>query len=206
MAKGLIGKKIGMTRIFDENKKETPVTIIECGPCYVSEIRTKEKHGYDAVQLAFFKTKEKSLTKPELFHLKKNGLEPHKILKEFRNFGENLKIAQEIKVDIFEAGQIVKVQGISKGKGFQGVMKRHGFGGGRSSHGSKFHRAPGSLGASTFPSEVVKGKRMPGRMGGETITIRNLKIVEIDKENNLIFVKGSVPGPRNSILKIEVIK
>jgi large subunit ribosomal protein L3 len=206
MAKGLIGIKVGMTRIFDENKNETPVTIIECGPCYVSEIRTKEKHGYDAVQLAFVKSKEKHLTKPELNHLKKNNLPPLKVLNEFRDFGQELQIAQEVNVSIFQKGQIVKVQGKNKGKGFQGSIKRHGFGGGRMTHGSKFHRAPGSLGASTFPSEVVKGKRMPGRMGAETITIRNLEIIDIDEENNLLFIKGSVPGPKKSILKIEVLK
>jgi large subunit ribosomal protein L3 len=206
MAKGLIGRKIGMTRIFDENKNETPVTVIECGPCYVAEIKTEEKHGYNAVQLAFLPTKEKHLTKAEINHLKKNGLGPFKVLKEFRDFGEELKPAQELNVSIFQKGQLVKVQGISKGKGFQGVMKRHGFGGGRASHGSKFHRAPGSVGSSTFPSEVVKGKRMPGRMGGKTVTIRNLEIIEVDPENNLLFIKGSVPGPRKSILKIEVIK
>ncbi len=206
MARGLLGRKIGMTRIFDENKKEVPVTIIECGPCYVAEIRNKEKHGYDAVQLAFLPTREKLLTKAELNHLKKYNLPPFKILREFRDFDIPVQSSQKIDVSIFEKGQLVKVQGISKGKGFQGVMKRHGFGGGRSSHGSKFHRAPGSLGSSTFPSEVVKGKRMPGRAGGKTVTVRNLKIMEVDVENNLLFVSGAIPGPKKSIVKVEVIQ
>lgn len=206
MANGLLARKIGMTRIFDEERNEVPVTVLECGPCYVAEVRTKDKHGYDAVQLAFVPTREKLLTKAELFHLKKFGLGPFKVLREFRNFTVQVQPGQELKVnDIFKKGDIVKVQGISKGKGFQGVMKRHGFGGGRMSHGSKFHRAPGSLGSSTFPAEVVKGKRMPGRAGGKTVTVRNLKVVEIDEENNLIFIKGAVPGPRKSILKVEVL-
>ncbi|MCS7204671.1 MAG: 50S ribosomal protein L3 [Leptospiraceae bacterium] len=206
MPKGLIAKKIGMTRIFDEDRNEVPVTILECGPCYVAEIRTKEKHGYDAIQLAFQPTREKLLTRAELFHLKKYGLGPFKVIKEFRDFGLEVQPGQEIKVDIFSKGEVVKVQGISKGKGFQGVMKRHGFGGGRMSHGSKFHRAPGSLGSSTFPAEVVKGKRMPGRAGGKAVTIRNLKIIDVDPENNLLIIKGSVPGPRKSILKVEAQK
>ncbi len=206
MAKGLLGKKIGMTRIFDENRKEVPVTILECGPCYVAEVKTEDKHGYNAVQLAYVPTREKLLTKAELNHLKKYNLQPFKYLKEIRDFGISVEPSQKIDVSIFQKGEVVKVQGISKGKGFQGVMKRHGFGGGRSTHGSKFHRAPGSLGASTFPSEVVKGKRMPGRAGGLTTTVRNLRIMEIDTENNLLFVSGAVPGPKKSIVKIEVIK
>ncbi len=206
MALGLIARKIGMTRLFDKDKNMYTVTILECGPCYVSQLKTQGKDGYSAVQLAFHPAKEKHLTKAEIMHLKKNGLQPFKILKEFRDFNLDVTIGQELKVNIFKPGNIVKIQGITKGKGFQGVMKRHGFGGGRSTHGSKFHRAPGSLGASTFPAEVVKGKRMPGRDGGEKVTIKNLKIIDIDLNKNLIYVSGSVPGPRMSILKVEVIK
>lgn len=206
MSVGLLAKKIGMTRIFDNDRKDIPVTILECGPCYVSAIRTVDKNGYNAVQLAYLPTREKLLTKPERNHLKKAGLPPFKVLKEIRNYDLDVQLGQKIDVSIFKVGDKIKITGISKGKGFQGVVKRHGFGGGRMSHGSKFHRAPGSLGSSTFPAEVVKGKRMPGRMGGRTVTIRNLEIIEIDIPNNLIFIKGSVPGPKQSILKIEVLK
>ncbi|MFN3603992.1 MAG: 50S ribosomal protein L3 [Leptonema sp. (in: bacteria)] len=206
MPRGLFGIKLGMTRIFDSNRNVCPVTVIECRPCYVSSIRTIEKNGYNAVQLAFLSTKEKALTKPELGHLKKSGLSPFKKLKEIRDLEGEYQLGNQIDISIFNKGDIVKVTAKSKGKGFQGVVKRHGFGGGRMSHGSKFHRAPGSIGSSTFPSEVVKGKKMPGRMGGKTVTVRNLEIVELDKENHLIFLKGSVPGPTKSIVKIEVVK
>lgn len=205
MGCGMYGVKLGMTRIFDDEKKEIPVTVVQCSPCYVSELRTIDKHGYNSLQLAFIPTREKLLTKPQLNHLKKAGLTPFKYVKEIRNFEGNFSIGNKIDVSIFKKGDVVKVSGISKGKGFQGVVKRHGFGGGRMSHGSKFHRAPGSIGASTFPSEVVKGKRMPGRAGGKKVTIKNLQIIDIDSEHNLLFIKGSIPGPNQSIVKIEVI-
>ncbi len=205
MSRGLYGIKLGMTRLFDESKREIPVTIVECPPAYVSEIRTVEKNGYNAIQLAFQPTKEKLLTKPQLNHLKKAGLGPFKYVREIRNMEGEFTLGAEVNVSIFKKGEIVRVTGISKGKGFQGVIKRHGFRGGRASHGSKFHRAPGSIGSSTFPSEVVKGKRMPGHAGAKTTTIRNLQIVEIDPDNHLVFIKGAIPGPNRSIVKIEVI-
>ncbi len=193
----LIGKKLGMTRYYDQSGQNIVVTVLEAGPCYVTEIRCKEKHGYDAVQLGFDPKREKVTTKPLIGHLKKAKVKPLRILREFRNFDtlNDLKLGDEIKVDIFSVGDRVTVTGISKGKGFAGAVKRHHFSGGPKTHGqSDRHRAPGSLGQSSYPSRVYKGLRMAGRMGGEKVTIRNLQVIKIDTEKNLLLVKGAVPG------------
>jgi len=203
MAKGIIARKMGMTQVFDENGKIIPVTILRAGPCTVTALRKEDKEKYSATQLGFEEVREKLLTKPELGHLKKSNLPPFRILREFRDTGLELEVGQEVKADIFAAGDTVKVSGISKGKGFQGVIKRHGFHGGRATHGSHFHRAPGSLGATSTPSRVFKGKKLPGHAGSRAVTVRNLKIVRVDAEKNIILVNGPVPGPRTSLIKIE---
>ncbi len=201
---GLLGKKIGMTRIFDQNGNVIPVTIVEAGPCFVTQIKTKENDGYYAVQLGFDQKKIKSTNKPLLGHFNKASITPKKFLAEFRDFDlKELKLGQQILVDIFNEGEKITVQGISKGKGFQGVVKRHGFGGGSVTHGQSDRlRAPGSIGASSFPSRVFKGQRMAGRMGGAKVSIRNLKIVKIDKDQNLIYIKGAIPGHINGYVKL----
>lgn len=204
---GLIGKKIGMTNIFNPDGEVVPVTVILAGPCKVVSIRTKEKDGYDALQLGFGEKKEKNISKPVLGQFKKNGITPGKVLKEFRKFNvADFKIGDEIKADFFTEGEVIKVRGRSKGKGFQGVMRRHGFGGvGGTTHGQSDRlRAPGSIGASSYPSRVFKGQRMAGRTGNENVTMSNLKVIKVVAEQNLIMVKGSVPGAINSI--VELIK
>ncbi|HOM64461.1 MAG TPA: 50S ribosomal protein L3 [Ignavibacteriales bacterium] len=203
----LIGKKLGMTNIFDNDGKIIPVTIVQAGPCTVVNVRTLEKNGYEAVQLGYEKVKESKLNKPLLGYFNKLGVEPVRILKEFRNIkSSDYKIGDVINVETFAEGEKVNVKGVSKGKGFQGVMKRHGFGGvGGTTHGQSDRlRAPGSIGASSYPSRVFKGQRMAGRTGCDNITVRNLQIVKIDKENNLLFIKGAIPGHNNSI--VEIIK
>ncbi|BDQ04369.1 50S ribosomal protein L3 [Ignavibacterium sp.] len=204
---GIIGKKLGMTSIFGNEGEVIPVTVIEAGPCTVVDIKTTEKDGYQALQLGFGSVKEKKVNKPLAGHFKKNNLSPKRVLKEFKNFNvSEFKIGDEIKCSIFSEGDIIKVSGKSKGKGFQGVVKRHGFGGiGMTTHGQSDRvRAPGSIGASSYPSRVFKGQRMAGRMGYENVTVRGLKVVKVDPERNLIFVKGAVPGAINSI--VELIK
>ncbi|HKL12463.1 MAG TPA: 50S ribosomal protein L3 [Halanaerobiales bacterium] len=201
MAKGLLGKKIGMTQIFDEDENMVPVTVIEAGPCVVTEKRTEEKDGYQAVQLGFEDIKEKKLNKPELGQFEKNGVDPKRYLMEFRNFDQDLEIGDEVTVDIFEKGEIVKVQGISKGKGFSGNIQRWNQSAGPKTHGSHFHRAPGSIGA-VDASRVFKGQKMPGRMGNEKTTVHNLKVMRVDSEKKVILVKGSVPGPKKSLVSL----
>ncbi len=203
MAKGIIAKKLGMTRIFDEAGVSVPVTVLRAGPCRVVQVKTAEKDQYSAVQLGFEVVRKKVLNKAELGHQKQFEA-PYRVLREFRDAGE-LQVGQELKADVFAAGETVKVTGISKGKGFQGVVKRYGFGGGRATHGSGFHRAPGSLNASTTPARVFKGKKMAGHMGVDQVTVRNLKIFQVDPLENLIFVKGAIPGPRTGYVKIEAI-
>jgi large subunit ribosomal protein L3 len=202
---GLLGKKIGMSSLFNNEGDQIPVTVIEAGPCKIVSIRTKDKDGYEALQLGFGIKKEKNIRKPVLGQYKKNNLSPNSFLREF-GFPDlsKFKIGDDVKVDLFNEGEIIKVQGRSKGKGFQGVVKRHGFGGvGGTSHGqSDRERAPGSIGASSYPSRVFKGQRMAGRTGFDNVTIRNLKVMKIDPEKNLIFVKGAVPGPVNSIVEL----
>jgi large subunit ribosomal protein L3 len=201
---GLIGKKIGMTRIFDEAGAQIPVTVIEAGPCPVVQVRSKQGEGYDAIQLGFGAQKDKRASKADMGHAAKAGLEAApRILREFTTSnGEEYEVGQQLTVEQFEAGDRVKVTGNSKGRGFQGVMKRHGFAGRPASHGHSQPRTPGSMGPGTDPSRVIKGKKLPGRMGGTRTSIRNLKVVRVDGERNLLFVKGGVPGARNAYVLI----
>lgn len=204
---GIIGKKLGMTSIFDASGKNMACTVIEAGPCVVTQIRTKEADGYDAIQLAFEDKKEKNATKAEIGHFKKAGITPKRIVREFTRFeeGHQKTFGDVLKVDIFEEGEFIDVIGISKGKGFQGVIKRHGFSGvGGVTHGQHNRlRAPGSVGASSYPSKVFKGMRMAGRTGGDRVKMINLQIIKIVPEKNLIVVKGSVPGPNGSYVIVE---
>jgi len=201
---GLIGKKIGMTSVFSVEGKNIPCTVIEAGPCTVTQIRTLQTDGYEAVQLGFVEKKEKHATKAEIGHYKKAGTTPKRKVVEFDGFGSDVKLGDVITVDILEADSFIDVTGISKGRGFQGVVKRHGFSGvGQSTHGQHNRlRAPGSIGASSYPSRVFKGMRMAGRDGGKTITVQNLQVLKVIPENNLLIVKGSVPGAKDSYLII----
>ena len=201
--KGIIGKKLGMTQLFDDNGNRVAVTVVEAGPCTVTQVRTAESDGYSAVQLAFEDCKDKQLTKAELGHLKKAGLKHGKRhLVEFRGMAD-LKVGDTVTVEAFEDGQHVSVTGVSKGKGFQGTVKRHNFGRGPESHGSHNIRQPGSIGASAYPSRVFKGKRMSGHMGDERVTQRGLRVVARDPENNLLLIKGAVPGATNSVVIVK---
>jgi large subunit ribosomal protein L3 len=202
--KGLIGKKLGMAQIFDDAGRMVPVTIIEAGPCFVAQVRTKEKEGYSAVQLGFSETKSKRVTAGELGHLQKASLPPLRYLREFRIDAEQApKAGDKISVDIFKTGEKVDIIGNSKGKGFQGGMKRHGFHGGPMSHGaSDRQRSPGSIGSTTTPGRVYRGKRMAGHMGDARVTSSGLKIALVDAERNLLGVAGSVPGPKGAIVII----
>lgn len=202
---GLLGKKIGMTSIFDDAGHVIPCTVIEAGPCFVTQVKTMDRDGYIAVQLGFEAKKPVRATKPELGHAAKAGVKPLRLVREFRaNGGTEYQPGQEIKVDtVFAKGDVVKVVGTSKGRGFQGVVKRHHFGGGFRTHGqSDRERAPGSIGSSSYPSRVLKGMRMAGRMGGERVTVCNLKVVGVIPDSNLLLVKGSVPGAINGYLEI----
>ena len=198
----ILAKKLGMTQRFAEDGRVERVTVLEAGPCPVTGIRTVERDGYEAVQLAFGACKEKSLTKPELGHLKKADAGPHRHVVEFRNEAGELLVGQTVTVEAFAAGDKVKISGRSKGKGFQGTIKRHNFKRGPASHGSHNVRAPGSIGASATPSRVFKGIRGPGRMGGGRVTQRGLTVVEVIAKDNLLLVRGSVPGPRNATLEV----
>jgi large subunit ribosomal protein L3 len=201
---GLIGKKIGMTSVFSADGKNVPCTVIEAGPCVVTQIKSVDIDGYGALQVGFEDKKEKHTTKPEVGHFNKAGVTPKRHLVEFKGFEGEFKLGDTLTVDLFADATWVDVAGTSKGKGFQGVVKRHGFGGvGQSTHGQHNRlRAPGSLGASSFPSKVVKGMRMAGRMGGDTKTVQNLEVLKIIPEHNLLLVKGSVPGAKGSIVII----
>jgi len=201
---GLIGKKIGMTSVFSVEGKNIPCTVIEAGPCIVTQVRTLATDGYEAVQLGFVDKKEKHATKAEIGHYKKAGTTPKRKVVEFDGFGSDVKLGDVITVDMLEADTFIDISGISKGRGFQGVVKRHGFGGvGQSTHGQHNRlRAPGSIGASSYPSRVFKGMRMAGRDGGKTITVQNLQVLKVIPENNLLIVKGSVPGAKDSYLII----
>jgi large subunit ribosomal protein L3 len=202
---GLIGKKIGMTSVFSVEGMNIPCTVIEAGPCPVTQIRTVENDGYKAVQLGFLDKKEKHATKPEIGHFKKAGTAPKKKVVEFDGF-DDLKLGDIVTVDILEPSTYVDISGISKGKGFQGVVRRHGFGGvGETTHGQHNRlRAPGSIGASSYPSRVFKGMRMAGRHGGARVTVQNIEVLKVVKENNLLIVKGSVPGANGSYLIIQM--
>jgi len=201
---GILGKKIGMTTYFEETGDAVPCTVIEAGPCVITQIKTKDKDGYEAVQFGFGIKKEKNVTKPYIGRFAKLKIAPPRYLKEIAAFPiEGIKEGDSIKCDIFKPGDIVKVTGTSKGKGFQGVVKRHGFGGGVKTHGqSDRQRAPGSIGASSYPSRVFKGQRMAGRTGGNKVTVRNLKVVKIIPDSNLMLVKGAVPGANTGFLEI----
>ena len=204
MNKALIGKKVGMTQIFDENGAVIPVTVIEAGPCTVVQVKTVETDGYDAVKLGFGSVKESKLNKPEKGNFKKANLEPKKHLREFRlDSVENVTVGSELKADVFAYGEKVDIQGTTKGKGFQGVIKRHGQHRGPMGHGSMYHRRPGSMGPTSTPGRVFKGKKLPGHMGVDTVTIQNLEVVRVDLDKNVILVKGSVPGCKGAILKIK---
>ena len=204
MNKGLIGKKVGMTQIFDEQGKVIPVTVIEAGPCVIAQIKTVETDGYNAIQLGFGEVKEHKVNKPVKGHYAKSKITPKKHLREFRlDSVENMNVGDELKVDTFVAGDKLDIQGTSKGKGFQGVIKRHGQSRGPMGHGSMYHRRPGSMGPTSTPGRVFKGKRLPGHMGRETITIQNLEVVRVDLDKNAILVKGSVPGAKGAILKLK---
>jgi large subunit ribosomal protein L3 len=201
---GLIGKKIGMTSIFDENGKNIPCTVIEAGPCIVTQVRTEEVDGYAAVQLGFDDATEKSATKAGLGHAKKAGTSVKRKVVEFKSFDEEYKLGDAITVDHFAEGEFVDVAGTSKGKGFQGVVKRHGFGGvGQATHGQHNRlRAPGSIGAASYPARVFKGMKMAGRMGGDTVKVQNLRVLKVVAEKNLLVVKGCVPGHKNAYVII----
>lgn len=204
MKKGLIGKKIGMTQIFNEKGKVIPVTVIEAGPCVVSQVKTEETDGYNSIQLGFGAIKESKVNKPERGHFTKANIAPARYLREFRvDSIEDVKVGDELKADIFMAGDKIDIQGTSKGKGFQGVIKRHGQHRGPMGHGSMYHRRPGSMGSTSTPGRVFKGKKLPGHMGAETVTIQNLEVIKVDLDKNIILVKGSVPGAKGSILKIK---
>lgn len=204
MKKGIIGKKVGMTQIFDESGKVIPVTVIEAGPCLVAQVKTVETDGYDAIQLGFGDVKLKKVIKPIQGHFAKANLEPKKHLREFRlEDVSNYKVGDELKADVFEVGEKVDIQGTSKGKGFQGVIKRHGQHRGPMGHGSMYHRRPGSMGSTSTPGRVFKGKKLPGHMGVQTVTIQNLEIVKVDLNKNVLLIKGSVPGVKGAILKIK---
>ena len=204
MKKALIGKKVGMTQIFDEKGKVIPVTVIEAGPCVVAQVKTVESDGYNAVQLGFGDVKESKVNKPIKGHFTKSKLTLKKHLREFRiDDVASVKVGDELKADVFAKGDKVDIQGTSKGKGFQGVIKRHGQSRGPMGHGSMYHRRPGSMGPTSTPGRVFKGKKLPGHMGENTITIQNLEVVSVDLDKNVILVKGSVPGANGAILKIK---
>ncbi len=198
----ILAKKLGMTQLFQEDGRVERVTVLEAGPCPVTGIRSRDRDGYEAVQLAFGATREKHLTKPELGHLKKAGASPMKHVVEFRDEAGELQVGDSVTVEAFSPGDKVKIAGVSKGKGFQGGIKRHGFGRGPVTHGSHNVRQIGSIGASATPSRVLPGKKMPGQMGNKRITQRGLEVVRVDPAQNLLIVRGSVPGPRNGIVEV----
>jgi large subunit ribosomal protein L3 len=202
--KGILGRKIGMTRVYDENGRSIPVTVIEAGPCTILQKKTVQKEGYNAIQLGFLEKKDSKLNKPEAGHFKRSGGKGFYHVREFRvENPESYEVGQQVTLTEMAAiGDLIDIAGKSKGRGFQGVIKRHGFRGGRATHGSDFHRAPGSIGCSAWPSRVLKGKKMPGRMGNETVTQKNLKIIDIRNDENVLLVRGTVPGAKNGLLNI----
>lgn len=205
--KGLLGTKLGMTQVWDENNKLIPVTVVKADSNVITQLRNAEKDGYTAVQIGYGQIDPRKVTKPLAGHFEKAGVTPRRHVVELRTAdADTYELGQELSVEIFEAGQKVDVTGTSKGKGFAGVMKRHGFGGGPGGHGSHFHRAPGSIGQCASPSRVLKGVRMAGHMGDERVTVRNLKVVRIDAEHNVILVKGAVPGGNNGLVMIREAK
>lgn len=202
--KAMIGKKIGMTQIFKEDGEMVPVTVIEAGPTVVTQIKTLENDGYNAVQVGFGNTRETLLNKPLVGHLKKAGVGLKKYLREFRvDDVSSYELAKEFKVDVFQPGDRVDATGISKGKGTQGPIKRHGFSRGPEAHGSKYHRNPGGMAGSSTPGRVLKGRKLAGKMGHDRVTIKNLEVVQVDVEKNLLLIKGSVPGPKKSLIVLK---
>ncbi len=202
--KTLIGKKVGMTQIFDEKGRVVPVTVIEAGPCVIAQVKSVETDGYNAIQLGFGDVKESKLNKPEKGHFAKANIAPKKHLREFRlDSVEGVTVGTELTVNVFAEGDRLDIQGTSKGKGFQGVIKRHGQHRGPMGHGSMYHRRPGSMGPTSTPGRVFKGKKLPGHMGRVTVTIQNLDVVKVDNDKNVVLVKGSVPGPKGAILKLK---
>ena len=204
MVNGLLGRKLGMTRMFMEDGRWVEVTLVQAGPCKVTQLKTTEKDGYEAVQVGFGDIREKQCTKPLLGHFKNNGVDPMRYLREFRvDSSATMNVGDEIKNDIFKVGEKVDVSGTTKGRGFAGVIRRYGFGGGPGGHGSHFHRAPGSIGQSADPSKVIKGKRLPGRMGGKQVTTQNLEILEVNPDKNLLVVRGAVPGANGGLVVVK---
>lgn len=206
MSKGIIGKKLGMTQVFAEDGSAVGVTAIEVEPSVVLQVKTKEKDGYDAIQIGYGRVKQKNVTKPLQGHFNKANKGYFRFVKEFPSASENYEVGKEITSEIFQNGDYVDVVGTSKGKGFQGVVKRHGFGGGRATHGSMFHRAPGSIGASADPSRVFKGTKMGGQMGNVRKTIQNIQVWQVRPDRNLLLLKGSIPGSKNGFILIKKAK
>lgn len=203
MAKGLLGRKLGMTQVFVGGEELIPVTVVEAGPCTVIQKKTRDTDGYDAIQIGFEEVKAHRVTRPALGHFKKAGSGPLRLLREIRvDNAADYEVGQVLKVDMFQPGDRVDVIGVSKGKGYQGVMKRHGFGGGRGSHGSMFHRRPGAIGAHESPGKVFKGKKLAGQMGHQRVTVQNLQVVEVDTDRNLIMIRGAVPGAKHGALML----
>ncbi len=207
MSVGILGKKIGMSQVFRDDGRVIPVTVIEAGPCNILQIKTKAKDGYDAVQIGFGEKKEKNVSKPDMGKFKKINVTPKRFVREIKTSpDQKFELGQQLKVDVFAAGDAVDIVGTSIGKGFQGGMKRWHWKGGNKTHGSTSHRRVGSIGSSTTPGRVIRGHHMPGRMGGDTVTVQNLEVVKIDAENNLLVVEGAVPGATNGLLIIEKAK
>lgn len=204
MVKSILGKKLGMTRVFGDNGESMPVSVLEVGPCYIIQIKRNDKEGYNAIQIGFQTKKDKRINKPLSGHLKAAGKGGFNYLQEIKvDDTDVFELGQEISSEIFTIGDLVTVRGTSKGRGFAGVVKRWGFSGGGKSHGCRSHKVPGSLGASATPSRVMKGKKLPGRMGNEKVTVKNLKVINVIKEKNIILVKGSVPGSKGSLLEVK---
>ncbi|PZE19140.1 50S ribosomal protein L3 [Paenibacillus xerothermodurans] len=202
MTKGILGKKLGMTQVFTPDGSVIPVTVIQAGPCTVLQKKDLDNDGYESVQIGFEDKKEKNANQPELGHAKKAGTTPKRYIKEFRVQGAGYEVGQEIKADVFSEGEFVDVTGTSKGKGFQGVIKRHNQATGPMAHGSRYHRGPGSMG-SIQANRVPKGKKLPGHMGAETVTIQRLEVVKVDPDRNVLLIKGSIPGPKNSLVSLK---
>lgn len=208
MVAGLLGKKLGMTQLYNEQGDVVPITLVQAGPCCVLQVKNQKTDGYSAIQISFEDKKEKVTTKAEIGHCLKAKTSAKRFIREMRsdNLDAEYELGQQLTVDVFEGIEKVDITGVSKGKGFAGVVKRYGFSGGPATHGSTTHRAPGSIGAGTSPGRVLKGKKMPGRMGGVKTTVRNLGIVKIDKNRNMLFVKGAIPGPNGSFIIIKKSK
>lgn len=202
MIGGLLGRKLGMSQVFGENGQLIPVTVVEAGPCRIVQVKTPETDGYRAVQLAFRPKKESRVNQPVAGHYKKANVPPAYHLREFSTDGQGVEVGQTVTAETLQKGEHVTVSGISKGKGFAGVMKRHHFAGGPATHGSMFHRQPGSIGASSFPSRVFKGKRLPGHMGAERVTVKGLEVIDVRAEENLVLLRGAVPGPTGAVVEI----